>query len=113
MCESNSTWRENKEPATLSAGRLDDQVAVGVLAYDRDVGGLKTLGSLGHVVLHRCSLAQSSKAFSLDRAVMDEHVLTICASDEAKALGIVEPLHGTGFSHPGTPFKKLSALMPR
>ena len=61
-----------------------------------DVGGLQTLGALGHLELHLLALGEGAVSLSLDGGVVAEHVLAPAVlRDEAKALRIVEPLHRT------------------
>src|SRR5699024_9688912 len=47
---------------------------------------------------HLLPCLQALEARGLDGAEVDEHVLAVLAADEAKALGIVEPLDGSGLS---------------
>src|SRR5439155_26140867 len=60
-----------------------------------DVGGLQSLGALGHLELVRLTLGEALKAVGLDGARTDEDVLARFPLDEAEALRIVEPLHGS------------------
>src|SRR6266700_262017 len=47
--------------------------------------------------LHALAFGQRLEPFTLDRGVMHEAVLAaVLGRDEAEALGVVEPLHGTG-----------------
>ena len=63
------------------------------------VGRLRAFGALRDLELNGLSLLQGFKAFRLDRGVMHEHVRTGLPGDEAVALGVVEPLHGSLFPH--------------
>src|ERR1051326_7880266 len=65
----------------------------------RDVRGLESFRTLDQIELDRCAFGQSAEAFGLDRAEMDEHVLSALGRDEAITFRVVEPLHGTGITH--------------
>src|SRR5215208_4517269 len=68
-----------------------------VLLERLDVVGLQALGAALHFELHLLPFLQRLEAGHLDRGVMREQVLAALArGDEAEALGIVEPLDGTG-----------------
>src|SRR5690242_21833897 len=69
-----------------------------------DVGRLQTLRAARDVELHAITFDEALEALRLDRAVVDEHVLTTLLGDEAEALRIVEPLHGTGCHVRTVPF---------
>src|SRR5882762_3543964 len=59
-----------------------------------DVGRLRALGPVLHVVLDLLALGQAAKPLGLDGGMVDEHVLAAgVRRDETKALCIVEPLH--------------------
>src|SRR6266850_1417209 len=59
-----------------------------------DVGRLRALGPVLHVVLDLLALGQAAKPLGLDGGMVDEHVLAAgVRRDEPKALCIVEPLH--------------------
>src|SRR5262245_8364981 len=60
-----------------------------------DVRRLVALGSLDDVELDTVTLGQAAESLGLNRREMNEHVLAVLLRDEAKALGVVEPLHGT------------------
>src|ERR1044071_6360044 len=65
-----------------------------------DVLGRGALGALHGVELDALALAERAEAAALDGAVMDEQVLAaVLGRDEPEALGVVEPLHGTGGTH--------------
>src|SRR5688500_143738 len=60
--------------------------------------------ALHDVELHGLALGERLEALTLDRAVVDEAVLLAAVGrDEAKALGVVEPLHLAGGTHTGAP----------
>src|SRR5256885_2164172 len=62
-----------------------------------DVGGLRPLLALGHLELHPLVLGECLEAGALDLAEVDEQVLAAAVrGDEAEALLLVEPLHGSG-----------------
>jgi hypothetical protein len=63
-----------------------------------DVCGLKALGALDQIELDRVTLGEASEPLRLDRREMNENVLTTILRDEAKAFGVVKPLHGA-FAH--------------
>src|SRR6185369_8149941 len=57
----------------------------------------RALGALDHVEFHGLALGEGLEAVTLDGGVMHEAILlAVRGSDEAKALGVVEPLHGAG-----------------
>src|SRR4051795_11138529 len=61
-----------------------------------DVGGGRPLRALLCLVAHLGALGQRLEAAALDRLVMDEQVLAgLVRRDEAEALLVVEPLHGS------------------
>src|SRR5687767_291595 len=61
------------------------------------VRGLRTFGSLDHVVLHALAFRERPEAIHHDRRVVDEDVLAATVrSDEPVPLCIIEPLHRTG-----------------
>src|SRR5436190_11279612 len=56
--------------------------------------------TLHEIEFHGLSLGQTLEAIALDRAVMHEAVfVTAVGRDEAKTLGVVEPLHLAGRTH--------------
>src|ERR687895_437894 len=68
---------------------------------------LRTLVARLFLVLHLGVLRQGLEALSVDAAVVDEQVpLSIIGSDEAEALLVVEPLHGSG-RHVTCPFLRV------
>ena len=58
-----------------------------------DVFGLQTLFARNNVEVDVVAFVQSSEAFSLDRAIVDEDVLTGFLGDEAKPVFVVKPLY--------------------
>src|SRR5712671_5988377 len=59
-----------------------------------DVGRLRALGPVLHVVLDLLALRQAAKPLGLDGGMVDEHVLAAgVRRDETKPLCIIEPLH--------------------
>src|SRR5262249_50962480 len=74
-----------------------------------DVGRLRTLRALRHLVLDLLAFGEAAETLHLHRGVVDEHVLaTAVRRDEAVALRIVEPLHDTSLllSHSTSAFRK-------
>src|SRR5437899_11363492 len=67
-------------------------------ASDRaDVLRLQALGPLDHLDLDLLAFRKRAEALGLDRCVVAEDVsAAVVLRDEAEALRIVEPLHGTG-----------------
>lgn len=62
-----------------------------------DLGGLRTLLAVLDLELHLLALGQAAEALGRDGGVVAEHVLAaVLGGDEAEALRVVEPLHGTG-----------------
>ena len=70
-----------------------------LLVNDDDVAGLKSLGALFDSELNLLAFLQVLETLALNGREMDEHVVTLLASDETEALGVVEPLHITLRSH--------------
>src|SRR5579863_1046123 len=62
-----------------------------------DVFCLPALGAFDHVKLHLLTFLQAAESAGLDGGEMHEDILTILAADESIALGIVKPLHCSGF----------------
>src|SRR3954465_15422540 len=60
-----------------------------------DVFGLEPLRALHHVKADAVSLAQGPEPLGDDGGVVDEDVRAALPHDEAIALGVVKPLHGT------------------
>src|SRR5688572_19434249 len=91
-------------PAHLPANRPPcTPTSVGILrlaAQLDDVLRGRALSALHHVELDLVTLGQGLEALSRDRRVMNEAILlSTLRSDEAEALGIVEPLHGSSRTH--------------
>src|SRR5215217_513313 len=62
-----------------------------------NVLSLQALGAPGDIELHLLAFGQGAEAVRLDGRVVAEQVLAPAVlGDEAEALRIVEPLHGTG-----------------
>ena len=62
-----------------------------------DVVSGRALGTVDDLELNPRALFQGPEAFGLDGRMMDENIRSVILLDEAKALGIVEPLHRTFF----------------
>src|SRR3546814_10771890 len=60
--------------------------------------GLQSLLALHDLERDLLAFLQRLEAAALDRAEMDEQVLAAFRGDEAEALGVVEPLDGTGLT---------------
>src|SRR5262249_17811156 len=60
-----------------------------------DVSGLETLGAARDVELDAVAFGKGFEALSLDRGVVNEHVLAAVLRDESVPLGLVEPLHSS------------------
>src|SRR5690606_27937029 len=89
--------RANRASATKRprSGRGLDCVAAERLLDGGDVRGLRALRALGHFVLHPLAFLEAAKTLRIDRGEMCEHVRTaVLRGNEAKSLGVVEPLHG-------------------
>jgi hypothetical protein len=69
------------------------------------VRGLKTLGSLLDIKLDLVALVQGSIAFTTNSLKVDENIFAVLTSDEAEALGSVEPFDRS-FFHGTLPFGK-------
>lgn len=57
------------------------------------IAGLEPFGTLGDLELDVIALGQRLEPIALDRGKMNEHVVAAFLLDEAKALGVVKPLH--------------------
>ena len=57
------------------------------------IGGLGTLGALGHFKFNFIAFFKGFEALSLNGGVMDKHVLLALNFDKSKALSIVEPFN--------------------
>lgn len=68
------------------------------LIAQRDVAGLRSLGSLFDIELDLLAFHQVAEAIALDGGEVDEDVLSAFALDEAEALVTVEPLDRTDYS---------------
>src|SRR4051812_43477045 len=65
-----------------------------------DVLRSRALRALNHVELHGLALGEGLEAVSLNGGVVHEAILlAVRGGDEAKALRVVEPLHGAGRTH--------------
>ena len=62
-----------------------------------DVVSGRALGTVDDFELNPRTLFQGPETFGLDGGMMDENVRSVILLDEAKALGIVKPLHSTFF----------------
>src|SRR5690606_1010159 len=66
------------------------------LLHHRDPGSLRALRTLHHFEADALAFLQRAEAIGVDRGIMDEHVVAaVLGRDEAEALGVVEPFHGT------------------
>ena len=59
---------------------------------------LQTLLALDDRESHLLTFFEALEAIGFDRAEVNEDVFAIFTADKTKALGIVEPLDGTGFA---------------
>src|SRR5438045_8243916 len=57
-----------------------------------DVAGLRALGTVNDLELHRLALLERAEAVALNGRVVHEDVAASVALDEPVALGVVEPL---------------------
>src|ERR1051325_1110762 len=64
-----------------------------------DVRRLQAFGAVGDFELDGCAFSEGTEAAGLDRAEVDEDVLSALRGDEAEALGVVEPFDGAGLFH--------------
>jgi hypothetical protein len=60
-----------------------------------DIGCLGALGRFDDVELHLLAFSKRLEAAVLNVAEVNEHVCAIFTGNEAKTLGIIEPLHGS------------------
>src|SRR5215203_1472110 len=85
--EFSATSRPDR-PTRRLAAELDDVLRSGALR------------ALDHVELHGLALGEGLEAVSLNGGMVHEAILlAVRGGDEAKALGVVEPLHGAGRTH--------------
>src|SRR4051794_22139285 len=64
---------------------------------DPDVGGLRSLGGIAHLVLDLRALGEGAEAVAGDPREVHERVLApVVRGDEPEALLVTEPLHHTG-----------------
>jgi hypothetical protein len=75
------------------------------------VGRLETLGPLGHFELDTRALIKRTVTVRLNGRKMDEHILARFALNESEALGRVEPLHSTFFSHAKNLYLKITPTL--
>ena len=81
-CESKGVYPTSPE------NRIPAKVLQGL-----NVRRLPALWPLHHIELNGLSLLQALKPVRVDRGIMHEHVFAVLPADEAKTLGVVEPLH--------------------
>ena len=62
-----------------------------------NVRSLPSLGALDNVELYSLAFLQTLEATRVDRRVVHEDVLAVLTRDEAEALRVIEPFHGTLF----------------
>src|SRR5207248_11542451 len=75
------------------------------------VGRLRTLGTLGDLVLYLLAFREAAEALRLDCGVVDEYVLAAAVRrDETESLRIVEPLHDPG-RHRSLPGRRIGRLL--
>src|SRR5438876_1461536 len=85
----------NAAPPGLRAGAVPLLVPCGLELHD--VLRRRALLGLHDLELHALAFGQRLESLSLNRGVMYEAILAaVFGRDESKALGVVEPLHGTG-----------------
>jgi hypothetical protein len=78
--------------------------------HDLDLYDISCLGALGRfddVELHLLTFCKRLEAAVLNVAEMNEHVSATFTGNEAKTLGIIEPLHGSGYHGELPPSMKL------
>ena len=86
--------RENAKGGVLADTAPGREVVPRVLGL-ANVRCLQPLRATGHVELERLALGERLEPVASDGREMDEHILSaIRLGDEAKALRLVEPLHG-------------------
>src|SRR5258708_30538033 len=86
-------FRQSRRRA--APGELQRRDAKRASAGFAHVGRLRTLGTLGDLVLNLLAFREAAEALRLDCGVVDEYVLAApVRRDEAESLRIVEPLHG-------------------
>src|SRR4051794_12114656 len=80
----------------------------------RDVDGLRALVAVLGVVRDPGTLCEGAEPVRVDARVVDEEVLAaLVRSDEAEALLVAEPLHGSGCHMSSYPSRDVRALCER
>src|SRR5881398_479357 len=83
-------------PEMSARGRETHPRAKFGLTDDADVAGLGAFGALFDLVLDLRAFGEALEALAGDRAEVNEDVVAaVCLRDEAVALRVVEPLHGS------------------
>ena len=109
-----------RSPAGITVGRtLYLMLGPAPLVYRRggalklhDIFSLKTLGPLDQFEFHDLSLVEGAVAIPLDGTEVDENVVfTFLPGDEAKPLGVIEPLYRAAYTISHTTFLGLSPLL--
>src|SRR5436190_2926845 len=104
------------QPSAVPAATLSAATGMHVapLLDERDVDGLRALVAVLGVVGDPRALGEGAEAVGVDARVVDEEVLAaLVRCDEAEALLVAEPLHGSGSHMSCIPPRDLRALRPR
>src|SRR5207253_3297624 len=100
-----TSFVEASPPARRSAAAGGDDTSPPLRDRD-DVRGLGPLRALTGLVLDLRPLGESLEAVAADLRVVDEQILaTVLGLDEAVALRVVEPLHGSGCHRKHLPYQ--------
>src|SRR5687768_11564056 len=87
--------QRNREHEQKAAGFPQPPFRCVVRSLDlANVGRREPLRALGHAELHTITVREGLEAVAFNRGEVDEHVVPALLRDEAKALRLVEPLHG-------------------
>src|ERR1051326_5698014 len=86
-------------PARHSVLSPQSSVLEPPLGGECDVLRLQAFRALNEVELHAGAFRKAAEPLRLDRAEVDEHVLSARHGDEAEALRVVEPLDSAGPTH--------------
>jgi hypothetical protein len=92
-------YASKKKPSRLGWVAIRKVVKNGLRNFG-DIAGLRTLLALDDFKLYLIAFLQAFVAFAADRAIVNEYIRPVVATDKAEAFSIVEPLdHSSDTSH--------------
>src|SRR5437870_4200771 len=107
------TFLLSAQPSAVPAATLSAAAGMrqSLLLDERDVDGLRALVAVLGVVGDPRALGEGAEAVGVDARVVDEEVLAaLVRRDEAEALLVAEPLHGSGSHMSRIPPRDVRAL---